>query len=60
MIYKVIVGSTNPVKIAAVNYAFNAVFTSFEIDCTGVNAPSGVADPRRREWPRTVEYHPSG
>ena len=44
MNYEVLVGSTNPVKIAAVNYAFNAVFTSFKINCTGINAPSGVAD----------------
>ena len=44
MTYKVLVGSTNPVKIAAVEYAFKAVFTHDSVDCTGVNAPSGVAD----------------
>jgi len=44
MNYKVLVGSTNPVKIAAVDYAFKAVFTDCEIVCQGVSAPSGVAD----------------
>jgi len=44
MNYKVLLGSTNPVKIAAVDYAFKAVFTDCEIVCQGVSAPSGVAD----------------
>ena len=40
----VIVGSTNPVKIAAAEQAFKSVFTSHNFCCEGVHAPSGVAD----------------
>lgn len=38
------VGSTNPVKIAAVKEAFQAVFPNQRIRCEGIAAPSDVAD----------------
>ncbi|WP_410176182.1 inosine/xanthosine triphosphatase [Shewanella cyperi] len=45
-----LVGSTNPVKIAAARDAFAAVFKDTEILCRGISSPSGVADqPMTRE-----------
>ena len=39
-----LVGSKNPVKIAAAKAAFSQAFTGFLIECQGVQAPSGVPD----------------
>ncbi|MFT2110133.1 inosine/xanthosine triphosphatase [Marinomonas sp. 2405UD68-3] len=39
---KVIVGSTNPVKISAVQTAMARLHPQLEIDCRGIKAPSGV------------------
>ncbi|MBO7925354.1 inosine/xanthosine triphosphatase [Pseudoalteromonas sp. K222D] len=41
---KVIVGSKNPVKINAAKCIFSMYFPECDIDCQGVNAPSGVPD----------------
>lgn len=41
---KVVVGSTNPVKINAAKSAILGVFSLTDILCIGINAPSGVAD----------------
>ncbi|WP_438863555.1 inosine/xanthosine triphosphatase [Neptunicella sp.] len=41
---KVIVGSTNPVKVNAVRRALSAVLESSSIECVGISAPSAVAD----------------
>ncbi len=41
---KVIVGSTNPVKINAVQSALTRLYPEFEIECQGIKAPSNVAD----------------
>lgn len=41
---KIIVGSTNPVKINAVSNAFSAMFPNIDFTCEGVFAPSEVAD----------------
>ena len=41
---KVIVGSNNPVKVNAVRASFSALYPENIIDCTGMHAPSAVAD----------------
>ena len=41
---KILVGSKNPVKIAAAKEIFNQYFPDRDIDCQGVHAPSGVPD----------------
>ncbi|MGS2719181.1 inosine/xanthosine triphosphatase [Paraglaciecola aestuariivivens] len=41
---KIVVGSRNPVKINAIKQAFSQLFTDEQIECVGVDAPSGVAD----------------
>lgn len=41
---KVVVGSTNPVKVAAVATAFKTLFSASEIEVEGIDAPSHVAD----------------
>lgn len=41
---KIIVGSTNPVKIGAARSAMTTLYPEMNIDCDGVHAPSGVAD----------------
>jgi inosine/xanthosine triphosphatase len=41
---KVVVGSKNPVKINAIKHAIGSAFSLSEIDCQGIDAPSGVAD----------------
>ncbi|GIU40857.1 non-canonical purine NTP phosphatase [Shewanella sairae] len=41
---KVIVGSTNPVKVGAAQAAFTTLFPTSSIECHGVDAPSAVAD----------------
>ena len=41
---KLIVGSTNPVKINAVNKAFRKVFSIDKIDIKGINVSSGVSN----------------
>lgn len=43
-VLKVIVGSTNPVKINAVKHAISQLYPECDIDCQGMKAPSGVAD----------------
>lgn len=40
----IVVGSTNPVKVAAVSGAFEALFPDYQISCQGMSAASGVAD----------------
>ncbi|MBT1443589.1 inosine/xanthosine triphosphatase [Shewanella sp. JM162201] len=40
----VLVGSTNPVKIAAARHAISALFPHAAVDCKGVAVPSGVPD----------------
>lgn len=40
---KVVVGSTNPVKVNAVKHAISGVFSFSNLDCIGIDAPSGVA-----------------
>ncbi len=42
--YKILVGSRNPVKINAIQTAFSQVFADEHIECVAVDAPSGVAD----------------
>lgn len=41
---KVVVGSKNPVKISAAKTAICEMFALKDVECVGVNAPSGVAD----------------
>ncbi len=41
---KLIVGSKNPVKINAVQLAFEAVFSAQEFEVEGISVPSGVAE----------------
>jgi inosine/xanthosine triphosphatase len=41
---KVLVGSLNPVKVKAAQSAISALFPEALIDCTGIDAPSQVAD----------------
>lgn len=41
---KVIVGSKNPVKINAVKFALERLLAQTELDCSGISAPSLVAD----------------
>ena len=41
---KVIVGSCNPVKVNAALAAFRQLFPDDKVECTGIPAPSGVAD----------------
>lgn len=41
---KVIVGSTNPVKISAVENAICDIFSLESLECIGVHAPSNVAE----------------
>lgn len=41
---KIVVGSTNPVKINAAKKAITDVFSLKEVECVGIDAPSGVAD----------------
>lgn len=41
---KIIVGSTNPVKVAAVQAAFTTLFAHENFEISGIVAPSGVAD----------------
>lgn len=43
-IIRVIVGSTNPVKVNSAKNAFSAIFPDHTIQCEGFSAPSGVAD----------------
>ncbi|MDU0353711.1 inosine/xanthosine triphosphatase [Paraglaciecola aquimarina] len=52
---KIVVGSTNPVKINAVKQAIIRVFNLDEVECMGLNAPSGVA-----EQPMTIEETKQG
>nr|WP_202819759.1 inosine/xanthosine triphosphatase [Thaumasiovibrio subtropicus] len=40
----VIVGSQNPVKVSAVKNALQSVYPDADIECQGVDAPSGVPD----------------
>ncbi|MCK8044751.1 inosine/xanthosine triphosphatase [Shewanella sp. 1CM18E] len=40
----IIVGSKNPVKVAAAHNALERLFPEYEIQCQGVDAPSLVAD----------------
>ncbi|WP_406663933.1 inosine/xanthosine triphosphatase [Gallaecimonas sp. GXIMD1310] len=40
----IVVGSTNPVKIAAAKTALAAFFPDSSITCQGIDAPSGVPD----------------
>lgn len=40
----VIVGSNNPIKINAVHNALSTIFPDIEFQCSGTDAPSGVAD----------------
>lgn len=40
----VLVGSTNPIKVAAAKNAFEALFPHAVIDCKGMSVPSGVPD----------------
>lgn len=40
----VVVGSKNPVKVKAVQEAFEALLSDTLVQCIGVNAPSNVAD----------------
>ena len=39
----IVVGSTNPVKVAAVSGAFTALFPDYQLDCQGMSVASGVA-----------------
>ncbi|WP_404342543.1 inosine/xanthosine triphosphatase [Pseudoalteromonas mariniglutinosa] len=41
-ILRIIVGSRNPVKINAAKHIFSLFFTEHNIDCQGIDAPSGV------------------
>ncbi|MFT2089681.1 inosine/xanthosine triphosphatase [Paraglaciecola sp. 2405UD69-4] len=41
---KIVVGSTNPVKINAVKKAMVKVLATNSIECVGISAPSGVAE----------------
>ena len=41
---KIVVGSKNPVKINAAKAAICDIFSSDELECVGINAPSQVAD----------------
>ncbi|WP_115717820.1 inosine/xanthosine triphosphatase [Gallaecimonas mangrovi] len=41
---KLIVGSTNPVKVAAAKAALAPFFADSQLQCEGVKAPSGVAE----------------
>ncbi|MCV2883370.1 inosine/xanthosine triphosphatase [Aestuariibacter sp. AA17] len=41
---RIIVGSTNPVKINAAKEAFSSVYPEREVICEGVKSPSGVPD----------------
>ncbi|MED5524603.1 inosine/xanthosine triphosphatase [Gallaecimonas pentaromativorans] len=41
---KLVVGSTNPVKVAAAKAALAPFFPGQAIDCVGLSAPSGVPD----------------
>jgi inosine/xanthosine triphosphatase len=41
---KVVVGSSNPVKVNAVKLAIEQVFSIDDLDCVGINAPSNVPD----------------
>lgn len=40
----IVVGSKNPVKVEAAREAISAFFPESDIDCMGVDAPSGVAE----------------
>ncbi|WP_299076089.1 inosine/xanthosine triphosphatase [uncultured Paraglaciecola sp.] len=40
---KIIVGSNNPVKISAAKHAICDMFSADEVECIGLDAPSGVA-----------------
>jgi inosine/xanthosine triphosphatase len=41
---KIVVGSTNPVKVACVQRGFSRVFPKALLDVQGISAPSGVSD----------------
>jgi len=41
---RILIGSTNPVKINAAKLAIRQLFPDFEIQSIGVNTPSGVSD----------------
>ena len=41
---KVVVGSKNPVKISAAKTAICEMFALNEVECVGINAPSGVPE----------------
>ncbi len=43
-ILQVVVGSRNPVKIAAARGAIAKLFPDYQVECQGVDAPSGVAE----------------
>lgn len=41
---KIVVASTNPVKIETTRLGFEAMFQGESFDCSGVSVPSGVSD----------------
>ncbi|MBV7316987.1 inosine/xanthosine triphosphatase [Shewanella sp. NIFS-20-20] len=41
---KILVGSTNPIKVAAAKAALSLIYPHYQIDCQGMKAPSGVSD----------------
>jgi len=41
---KILVGSQNPVKVAAAKEIFSQYFPEYSLDCQGMHAPSGVPD----------------
>ena len=41
---KILVGSQNPVKVAAAKEIFTQYFPEHPLDCQGMHAPSGVPD----------------
>jgi len=41
---KILVGSQNPVKVAAAKEIFTQYFPEHTLDCQGMHAPSGVPD----------------
>ena len=41
---KIVVGSRNPVKINAARSSFEAMYPDHTVECTGIDAPSGVPD----------------
>lgn len=43
-VIKAVVGSKNPIKVAAAKQALALVYPDHTIDCIGISAPSGVAE----------------